>query len=168
MWLFGSHSEMFCSRISRLMHYNSNQAFTGLHFLQQWLMNPQQSKTSILYACLCDSNRFSVTLMENHYTFMHIRHHTCPIHLLANLNLFLFAWTCFQLEEIYITHPVFTGYLQREGRRTEANAWRYSREWNRQKSRGREVKRQCKKAGYFSPGSIVKLSGGSVCEPARW
>ncbi|KAG7222458.1 hypothetical protein INR49_016227 [Caranx melampygus] len=28
------------------------------------------------------------------------------------------------------------------------------------------VKRHCKKAGYFSPGSVVKLSGGSVCEPA--
>ena len=28
------------------------------------------------------------------------------------------------------------------------------------------MKKQCKKAGYFSLGSMVKLSGGSVCEPA--
>ena len=54
-------------------------------------MNPRLSKTTDLYACLCDSNRFSVTLMKNHYTFMHIRHHKCPIHLLANHYLFLLA-----------------------------------------------------------------------------
>ena len=32
--------------------------------------------------------------------------------------------------------------------------------------KGREVRRQCREAGYFSPASMVKLSGGSVCEPA--
>lgn len=36
-----------------------------------------------------DYNHFSVTLMKNHYTFMRIKHHICPIHLLTNHYLFL-------------------------------------------------------------------------------
>lgn len=55
------------------------------------LMNEssQYSTTTVLDAYLCDYNRFSVTLMKNHYTLMHISHHTCPIHLWDNPYLFL-------------------------------------------------------------------------------
>lgn len=75
--------------ISRLIHNRTNRACTGLLTPQHWLMNPQHSTTIVLHACLWVYNHFSVTLIKNHYTFMHIRHHTCPIHLLANRYLFL-------------------------------------------------------------------------------
>lgn len=108
-------------------------------------MNPQYLTTTVSHACLCDCNRFAVTLMKNHYTFMHIRHRTCPIHLLDYCYLFLLAVYLFPIRRgIYHTSNFHSLPAVREkgGKRTQeekTSRWRYGgeRKTGRNKDGGR-------------------------------
>lgn len=111
----------FLHLIRSLIYYNTDQLVLDHLFLRRWLMNSQYLTTTVLHACLCDCNRFAVTLMKNHYTFMHIRHRTCPIHLLDYCYLFLLAVYLFPIRRgIYHTSNFHSLPAQREkgGKRT--------------------------------------------------
>lgn len=163
--LYNSYNNRKKSYAWNVFHYIILEEQKGFYWTP-WLMSPEQYKISVLHPRFCDSSWFTVNLMKNYYTSTHIKNHTRTIHLSANLNLLLFARTCFQLEKIYITHPVLAGYLQRDGRSMEANAWRYSREWNSQNFRegGREEGSEREREGGRWRG-IVRRLAISHCGP---
>ena len=126
----------------------------------------ESTTCTVLYACLCDYHRFSVTLMKNLYTVMHIRHHTCPIHLLVNPYLFLLPMPLPGLVsnyKRYISHIQSSPVTCREKKGAQKRRRRrYSREWNRE---GGEVERQCKSRAIFQQGPWWSCQAGVYVSP---